>query len=527
MIVNRISSIILKYAIGGVILKRMIIVEDEPFMSDFLANYINWSDIDVEILAVFDNGADGFAAIKNLRPDIVMTDIKMPQMDGLTMIEQMIKEGIDSRVLILSSHSEFHMVKEAFKLGISDYILKTELDEQMLKEAVLKLIRSEHTHKEKNEKLRDLLYKKDVVKAFIFGNEKISDCKLKLRIKEQNLSVIVIKLLDYENVLEEEWDMESELLKYGIMNVIEELLDNEGVGEIVENKNDEFIVLISDYDRKNSDELTQEIAQKLSVNFENVFGFTVCSGYCGFENSGGMLRGLYNNAKCASEYTFMLGRHSSLNYRDIKILTQEKINLKELIFPFSEKIESHDFVGAVNILDDCMSGDIFSGQLGSLYEFCDMCYFEIDMVAKQLQLDEPSRGEYKRIISTGTLKELKAFFNEEILKLSDVVNENVALIPRVKKYIDENYFKNISLESISETFGVGYQKLSREFKKKTGKNLKKYLIEIRMNEAMRLIENSEYMLYEIADMVGYANYENFSRMFYNHFKRWPRDIERP
>lgn len=137
------------------------------------------------------------------------------------------------------------------------------------------------------------------------------------------------------------------------------------------------------------------------------------------------------------------------------------------------------------------------------------------------------RSEYKKIMSVGTLNELKIFIRQELLKLSKTANENVALIPRVKKYIDENYYKKISLESISEKFNVGYQKLSREFKKKTGVDLKKYLTEVRMKEAMRLIENSEYMLYEIAEMVGYANYENFSRIFYSYFKKWTKEIERP
>ena len=137
------------------------------------------------------------------------------------------------------------------------------------------------------------------------------------------------------------------------------------------------------------------------------------------------------------------------------------------------------------------------------------------------------RSKYKKIMSVGTLNELKSLIKQELYKLSEVENENVALIPRVKKYIDDNYYKKISLEYISEKFNVGYQKLSREFKRKTGVGLKKYIIEVRMNEAMRLIVSSEYMLYEIAEMVGYANYENFSRVFYAYFKKWPKEIERP
>lgn len=91
---------------------------------------------------MLDNGIDGLDAIKESCPDIVITDIKMPQMDGLTMIKNIIREGIESKIVILSSYSEFHMVKEAFKLGISDYILKSEIDEETLTRVLVKLINS-------------------------------------------------------------------------------------------------------------------------------------------------------------------------------------------------------------------------------------------------------------------------------------------------------------------------------------------------------------------------------------------------
>ena len=121
---------------------RLVIVEDEPYMADYLTNYIDWNKINIKVEAVSDNGTDGLAAIRELCPDIVITDIKMPQMDGLTMIKNIISEGIDCKIVILSSYSEFHIVKEAFKLGITDYILKAELDEETINRVFVKLINS-------------------------------------------------------------------------------------------------------------------------------------------------------------------------------------------------------------------------------------------------------------------------------------------------------------------------------------------------------------------------------------------------
>ena len=508
---------------------RLVIIEDEPYMADYLTNYIDWKKNNIEVEAVSDNGVDGLAVIRELRPDIVITDIKMPKMDGITMIKNVISEGIDCKFVILSSYSEFHIVKEAFKLGISDYILKAELDEEAINRVFVKLINSIEFEKKSLDETKRISYKMDRVKAYIIGTEKMSDCDVILRIREQNLSVVVIKLLDYTTVLQEDWNMENELLKYGLLNVMEELLENEHTGEVTLMGEDEFVVIISDTAEKNSKERTQSIAKSICRNIETVFGFSACSGWCGFEDSGQALKKLYDNARCAVDYTFIYGRKEPLNYHDIEknLQISSKVNVEELILSFSSAVNKYDINAASELIDEYMREEVFSGQYGELCEFCDMCCLEINKMQKQLMLENTIRKEYKKIMSTGTLEELKRLIKRELSELSEIENENVALIPRVKKYIDDNYFKKISLEYISEKFNVGYQKLNREFKRKTGVGLKKYIIEVRMNEAMRLITSSEYMLYEIAEMVGYANYENFSRVFYSYFKKWPKEIERP
>ena len=129
-------------------------------------------------------------------------------------------------------------------------------------------------------------------------------------------------------------------------------------------------------------------------------------------------------------------------------------------------------------------------------------------------------------MDSGTLAELIQYLREMLTELRDASGDDGALVPKVRKYIEDNYHKNISMESVARIFGVGYQKLSREFSKKTNESFKKYLIKVRMENAMDMILHTEYLLYEIAQMVGYANYENFSRMFYSYFKIWPKDIER-
>lgn len=506
-------------------MKKLIIVEDEPIMSDYLASFIDWSDIGVEVVGVFNNGIDGLDAIIKTQPDIVITDIKMPQMDGLTMIEKMVSRGIKSKTLVLSAYSEFDLVKGAFHLGASDYILKPEIDENELKNTVSRLIADKSGEGDYKGRLIDLIYKQNVIKDIVFGASKLVDCRLPLRITEKNISVTAIRFLDYDEILKKEWEQESELLKYGILNVCEEMLGNQNSGEAVLNKDDELmIILSSSEDTENSAEFTENTVKQISAKIEDVFGFKTGTGFFGFRNSAAELKNMYNKAAAAAEYTFVCGRNKIVNYSDA-CKNCEIVDFGKGSTLFLEKLENDSFDEACDIIDEYITEACSLVQLGDLREFCDDCCFGIAHKEKQCKLPAARHTEYKKIMSSQTINELKKYFKSEIERMKE--NENVALVPRVKKYIEERYFEDINLEIIAEKFGVSYQKLSREFKSKTNTSPKKYLIEVRMNEAMKLIQNSDYMLYEIAEMVGYANYENFCRMFYNCFGKRPSDIKRP
>lgn len=106
------------------------------------------------------------------------------------------------------------------------------------------------------------------------------------------------------------------------------------------------------------------------------------------------------------------------------------------------------------------------------------------------------------------------------------MGDEYKIIFKIQKYVKKNFSKNITLESIASEFDIDYKKLSRRFLKQTGISLKKYIIEVRMQEAMHLITQTDYFLHEIANMVGYSNYESFSRSFYNYFGKWPKAVSR-
>jgi two-component system, response regulator YesN len=118
---------------------RVIIVEDEYSAREGMVKLIDNLDSEFTVIAKAENGSDGIRYIRDLHPDIVITDIKMPHMDGLQMIETMRKIGIDCKIVVLSGFADFKFAQRGIQLGISDYILKP-ITISKVRETLCKLI---------------------------------------------------------------------------------------------------------------------------------------------------------------------------------------------------------------------------------------------------------------------------------------------------------------------------------------------------------------------------------------------------
>ena len=117
---------------------KVIVADDEPIILSGIRHLIDWDDVDAEISGCAANGAEAYSMIQSIRPDIVITDIKMPVMDGLALAGRCSEEFPEIVFIILTSLAEFSLAKEAIGYGITDYLLKTELDAKSLRAAMIR-----------------------------------------------------------------------------------------------------------------------------------------------------------------------------------------------------------------------------------------------------------------------------------------------------------------------------------------------------------------------------------------------------
>lgn len=120
---------------------RVMIVDDEPLILAGVTSLIEWEDYNCTIVAKATNGQNAFELITDIKPDIIITDIKMPAMDGIELMKRCRESKSQAAFIILTNLEEFSLAKQAVKYGATDYLVKIELTEETLAESLKRAIR--------------------------------------------------------------------------------------------------------------------------------------------------------------------------------------------------------------------------------------------------------------------------------------------------------------------------------------------------------------------------------------------------
>ncbi|MBR1624095.1 MAG: response regulator, partial [Pseudobutyrivibrio sp.] len=182
---------------------KVMIVDDEKYVRMGIKNGTDWSLIDCQVVGEAANGQEGLELAKTLKPDLVISDIKMPKKTGIEMAEEILEKYPDMKVIFLTAYDEFEYARAAIRIGVSDYLLKP-FDDGELEAAIQRLL---HLHPNENAKSVELenelialidkknISNKYVVNAleFIEGNYSDNDFSItgmaeKLAVSEGHLS---------------------------------------------------------------------------------------------------------------------------------------------------------------------------------------------------------------------------------------------------------------------------------------------------------------------------------------------------
>lgn len=492
---------------------RIMVVEDEIVIAKSIRTLILQYNTSIDVVKIALNGKSALEFLENENVDIIFTDIKMPVMDGITLLENVNILYPNILVIILSGFREFEYAKKAIKYGVFDYLSKP-ISKQNLNNVLDRAI--------------DVISKRDVLllKEQIFEVLNYNTIpKLQNNTTQNNYFISIINIgqfaYDGEDMLSYTGEMYSKL---DLLKVIQQILGSEK-WVVVSGKSELERILVID------ESIINDSARIFSTILETLKNKKVCH-----------VTMVYLNERIS--FLELNNKLSALR----KILKKEAKVLNSNFVSASDYDEKEDKVNINKNKKDVML-EIKINDIDtiykSLYSFINICVEnEIKQVTflKELRqiaiavFENTSSLELEEIISEieyivsnsynmeDLANELKdVFYN--IVKFdgkSKAIDDDI--FEKISIYIIENYKTNITLKSVSKHFGISTVKLSKGFKKFYNMSLSEYLNSFRIEMAKSLMDrNEEIMIKEIAFSVGFNDQYYFSKTFRKITGLWPTE----
>ncbi|MBO4863908.1 MAG: response regulator [Eubacterium sp.] len=531
---------------------KVFLVEDEYAIREGIKKSVNWEQSGFTLVGEAGDGEVAFPKILKSKPDILITDIRMPFMDGLELSKLVKKELPDIRIIVLSGYDDFNYAKEAISIGVEEYILKPVSGENLMKELdkVAEEIRKEKLEKEAKEKyLRDreeirLLERSRFIRDMIDG--RVSMQESLSRGKELGIDITAacyaIVLLQVFPKSAGSGDMnEYSGVNEKIYNSIKEMYEDSDHAYMYEQVGDVFCFL----EKADSKE---DLDLNIKSGIENIKEFM--NGYedkMFFISVGKTVERIrdvnasYLDANrrfaerymCDESHIFYetdSSRVIDINKVDISLLSKKTIysflkngtlsEIDNLILEYFESI-GKDTVESVMLrqyilVEALISSVTFLEELGVGKDRSTEMLGELSNPLTFVETSESAKGYLKSLL------ELMIGYRNQ---LSD--KKYTEIIDKAKNYIKDNYQnEDMSLQSVASSVNVSSNHFSAIFRKETGETFIDYLTAVRMEKAKELLICTSMKTSEVGFEVGYRDPHYFSYIFKKSAGMSPKEYRR-
>lgn len=522
---------------------KVFLVEDEMVIRRGIKNSIDWEKEGYIFCGEASDGELAYPMIIKEKPDILITDIRMPFMDGLELCKLVKEELPNIKILILSGYDEFDYAKEAIRLGITEYLLKP-ISSGKLLEALNGVSESIRREKEDKDLVRKYMEemrenteheKQKFFEQMIAGNLSMADALETGKKYEMNLSAGMYNLLLFRFTLGEENRKSGELLgeaEYAIKKLTERL---EYVFEFQRDVEGWAFLLMAD-----NEEQMSERVKELSKDLEEIMkNYSTIAYFGGIGQPVARLRELeesFREAERALAARFTMELNRIISVEDIR-MAQNVDTLDDIeITSFGEIEKTRTMLekflnnGAEDEIDEFV--DVYINELPeeNLKSVLMRQYIIMDAYIVMMSFCEKIEGiegemqaqseELKNSMKTiQTLEEIKNYIRmllKKIIGVRDTISGRrySDIIEIAKDQIRKTYMSDeISLNTIAAEVGMSPSYFSSIFSKEMGKTFVEYLTEIRMDRAKELLMCSSMKTSEIGYEVGYKDPHYFSYIF--------------
>lgn len=517
---------------------RLLIVEDEKWEREGLRDFLDWYSLGIEVVGCACNGVEGLKVAELCRPDIVLTDILMPKMDGIVMSQRICSLLPDAKIVIISGYDDFQYAKQSFSFHAVDYILKP-IKKESITEVILHIIEVLDQKRSRENETKAL---KKQWMEYIHANRDqllldILECKTDIEYIPGLIPIIepslqqkkVIAILSFGSVSH---DFDEKMI-----HAIGRMLDQKVIAYAFSNTFKDAVLCMDSPDV--SSELDAELYKlrdqlKKELQIEAI----LCVGEP-VEDLPGLSRS-YMQAKEIYSFRFLSEYGEVLYHHELKKKTCS--DLSPVILRICGIIQKILYSVQKNDMDRCvLETDHFLALLKENKTISIMLlskfYTEASGLHEALFDDSTDTMElgltksrfdklFADLDSLSETKEYLADFLKRIAAHSSHVNgHEEEIIKKVITIIEERYASNLDLKQISREIHLTPYYFGKIFKKHTGKPFNRYLNEYRIDQAKEILQTKKIKISCLADAVGIPNSSYFCSLFKSRFGMSPGEYK--
>lgn len=519
---------------------KLMLVDDEYTVRKSVINKIDWNQYGFEIVCEAENGNEAYEMFEYYLPDVLITDIKMPYMDGLELSEKILNKYPFTKIIVLTGFDEFEYAKKGINLHIADYILKPISSKELIK--VLQQMR-EKIDNEIKEK-RDLIHLKEhyensypimkniFLKAIVNGEYSYEEVNQWLDYYNVDLKgyLYLVSVIKIDHFYKERKNIDlpkTELKKVALLNIVEEIDERAYIGPYFLENNQ--VIIIGKSDKGNEIEFIQDYIPKLEEirqGVEKFLQFTVTIGVGHVCTNVLDLHHSLKSALNAHDYKMVVGNNQVIYINDLEHHMDQRFQLNEInqrrlvrSLKTGTKEEFFKYTDQVfNEIKKC-NAPINEYQIYLLELVTLIIKTAREININLIEFTGKNINIFSILNEVNQLEDIKNELNligEKIIKhhLAGRVQTTTTMVSKAKEYVAENYKDmELNIEKISEYLHYSPNYFSTIFKKETGQAFMNYLLDIRLEAGKELLLTTDMKTFEIALEVGFASPNYFSFCF--------------
>lgn len=523
---------------------KVLICDDERKVCQLLTKLIDWNGLSLELCGTAYNAPMALELIRENVPDIVITDINMPGGNGLDLIRDIKEQHPTVNFIVISGYNDFSYAQTAIRYGVENYLLKPVNQTELINtlKGILEKLNNFRMAQEMTRAMKTQLevssanLQAGFLPALLALNEPMPLQEARERylasLEKDCFQLLLVRAcFPYTQAKQ----VSSEFLHKKMLFAVEQSVKNMFAEVYCANTNNGIYVLINDDPAglEKIPDACNQILQALRLLYDIFPKISPAIGISSVGKDFEKCNDLIYESTVAA-YSHLLSEKSSplIHFKDSMV---SDYSFSPDYAEFDQAVEYMNIEKTEALLKQ-FHVKIFSETRSGLRSFA--AYrrifrrFQIVAEKNNLPLDGMTVDTYRDLArKCATLDDIFCALSDMITeKLEEIrkqrSNATDASITEIQDYIQKNYSQKIKLDELGEVFGYNSVYLSASFKQKTGKTLSDYLLEIRMEEAKRRLQNTMDAIADVAPAVGYADLKYFTKVFKNYTGISPKEYRK-